>query len=248
MHILELLREQIDSFPPMTDREFLHYIIKNASCLFRGEMIAIKNSTLEYIAMSDEYAYEFNLDQNALGKKIVNNLTDIDTELAILQQEQEILERYPCQDSICFYQKNGKTEYCGIRKRQLINPFNNNVVGILIVAGKFKPGILRKSYLKLFVPNKSLSVVNKEQKLTSSEQQIIFALLLGFHSRKEISAMLSNVTKEKINEIKVKNGLNALYQKFHCSSISQLLTLISNDMINLELPPDVFASGNYPIE
>ena len=60
--------------------------------------------------------------------------------------------------------------------------------------------------------------------------------------------MLSNVTKEKINEIKVKNGLNALYQKFHCSSISQLLTLISNDMINLELPPDVFASGNYPIE
>ena len=247
MHIQNIICEQIDLFSPMDDKEFMQFVIHNCSQIFNREMFAVKNSNLEYIAISEEYATEFDLDNTHLGKKVVNTIND-EKELLILQQEQEILEKYSNQDSIFFYQKNGITNYCGIRKRQLVNPSTNNIVGLLIVAGKFRPGLLRKYYLKLFVPPRKTPEINKDQKLTNNEQQIIFALLLGFHSRKEIASMLSNITNEEINEIKVKNRLNAVYQKFNCSNISQLLTLISNDQISLEFPSDIFASGNYPIE
>lgn len=247
MYLHDQFCEQIELFSPMTDRQFMQFVINNCNQIFNGEMIAVKNLSLEYIAISEEYAVEFDLNNSHLGRKIVSAIND-EKEQIILQQEQEILEKHSKQDSIFFYQKNGKTNYCGIRKRQLVNPFTNNIVGLLIVAGKFRPGLLRKYYLKLFVPPKKILEINKEQKLTNNEQQIIFALLLGFHSRKEIASMLSNITNEEINEIKVKNRLNALYQKFNCSNISQLLTLISNDQISLEFPSDIFASGNYPIE
>lgn len=248
MFIESILLDKVDLRPPMTDIEFISHVINYCSEIFIGEMIAIKNSQLEYIAMSGEYATEFGLSPSSIGQKIVYTSISEEVQTTILQQEQDILEKYQFQDSVFFYQKNGKTEFSGLRKRQLVNPFTHNIVGILIVASKFKPGLLRKHYLKLFVPAKKYHISDNKYQLTSNEQSIIFALLLGFHSRKEIAGMLSNITREKINENRVKNGLNALYQKFQCSNISQLLTLISNDQINLDFPPDVYATGNYPLE
>lgn len=230
----------------MDNDQFLQFEIRNLAHLFTGEMIAIKNADLEYAAMSQSFADEFDLGEHVLGQCLGGKGEK--SQQDILEQERKILAGIQHQDSTYFYEKNRKIKCCAVRKRQLINPFNSQVVGIFIIAIQFTPGFWRKYYIRQLAPTITRKNIEASVKLTEQQQQIVFGLLLGFHSRREIAGLLNRLMASDFDEVKIKNSLNTLYQKFECNSTSQLLTLISHDQIRQEIPAQLITLGNYPFE
>ncbi len=132
-----------------------------------------------------------------------------------------------------------------------INPgkrYDNNCVGILINTSRVMPGIFRKLMLNKFLPFNKMIPTIQNHELSEHQRQIAFCLLLGFHSRKEIAALLSNMTNTEYNETRIKNSLQALYNKFDCNTPGQLLNLISRGQISMELPAEILTTGNFPLD
>lgn len=121
------------------------------------------------------------------------------------------------------------------------------MVGILINSEKVVPNAHRKFILQQFFDSvkPTLNPVNFE--LTSLQNQIIFCLLIGISNRKEIALTLKNITGQHITENQVKNSLQALYNDFKCSSVSQLVNLILMEQIPFEIPANTLPLGNYLI-
>lgn len=70
---------------------------------------------------------------------------------------------------------------------------------------------------------------------------------MGFHQRKEIAYVLQNLTSKEYSDRQIKYFLTKLYQKYNCSSITELIELIINSSENdLRLPalniPDMINS------
>lgn len=247
MYIIQSI--QPEQIALQTDEEFLQTEINHLGNIFRGEMISIKNTSLEYIAFSEEYATEFNLDDSALGtNKAMSDQVDIKIQSEIINQEHRIIKELSLQDSTYFYKKNNKTTFCAMRKRRLINPTTQRVVGLFIVASKIDPGIIRKHIVRQLLPWNSKNIAQINTNLTKQQQQIAFCLLLGFHSRREIADILSQLNKSDFNETSVKNGLQALYQKFECNTTSSLLKLIVDSSSMIEISVDFIPEGSYPDE
>lgn len=232
----------------MTNDEFLRFQISQLQQLFHSELLAIKNIDLEYIAFSESFATEFGLDESHLGTHGNDNIDEIAKNI-ISTQEQQIINSLGYQDSSYFYKKENSFKMCGMRKRQLINPFTGDSVGLAIVASKFDPGFMRKIFMRKLFPRPVKLEPNFSVNLTDHQQQIAFCLLIGFHSRKEIAQILHAGVNPNISENKIKHSLRMLYHKFECNSTSQVLNLIAHNIIDVSLPMDLLPNGtNCPIE
>lgn len=248
MYISKRLDAQLACQTAMKNDEFLCFQIAQLQRLFVGELLAIKNIKLEYIAFSESYAVEFDLDGCHLGTQGGEGIDDI-TQNMILAQEQQVIYECGCQDSSYFYKKNNSLKVCGVRKRQLVNPATGDAVGLVIVASKFDPGFVRKIFIRKLFPQVVKFKSNFNANLTDYQQQVAFCLLVGFHSRREIAQILHGSVNSEVNENKIKNSLQMLYHKFDCNSTSQLLSLIANNIINVSLPINLLPNGtSFPIE
>lgn len=248
MYVSKRLDTQLAHQITMTNDEYLCFQITQLQRLFVGELLAIKDISLRYIAFSEEFAAEFGLNDSHLGTYGDDNVDQATIDM-ILAQEQQIIHEYGYQDSSYFYRKNNSLKICGIRKRQLINPFTGDLVGLAIVASKFDPGFIRKVFIRKLFPRVVKFKPETNVSLTDHQQHVAFCLLAGFHSRREIAQILHGSINQEAYENKIKHSLQMLYNKFECNSTSQLLNLIANNVIEVSLPIDLLPNGtNYPFE
>lgn len=249
MFIAKDYQNEVNVLPDLTDHEFMVRQIWQLRHVYINEITSIKNTDHEFVAFTQKFAEEFGATAESLGKT-AETLTGMsqDDYAEIHEQEEIICKTLEFQDSIYLLKKNKDIINYVLRKHPLVNPATNNCVGILINTSKVMPGIFRKLMLNKFLPfNKVLPTI-KSNELSEHQRQIAFCLLFGFHSRKEIAALLSNMTNTEYNETRIKNSLQALYNKFDCNTPGQLVNLISMGQINLELPAEILTTGNFPLD
>ena len=224
----------------MTNEEYFISQLWQLKHVFFNEAAAIKNSTLEYIAFTDQFASEFNLDENSLG----STLDTLNKEVAekIKHQELDIISQQKSQDTIYHFNQDGKLQTYIMRKKPLINPTTKDVLGIIIFAKRFDASVSRKLFVKQILGMHPVHQVLPDNDLSEQQQQIITCLLLGFHHRKEIASILANITDKSYSEARVKNELQTLYQKFKCNSPGELLNLI----VTIGQAPIQFTGINIP--
>lgn len=249
MYISEYLQSRVSAQPSMANDQFLQFAILQLQDIFCNEMIAIKNIELDYIAFSTPFAVEFSLAKEHLGTK-GNHSMDESTKTTVLAQEQQIINEGKYQDFFCFYKKDDSTKTCTMRKRPLINPFTLQTVGLVTVVSNFGSGFMRKFLMRNLFPKPSKSsTIKSSTQLNESQQHIVFCLLAGFYSRHEIATIIQNAANIDFNETKIKNSLQALYQKLECSSTTQLLDLILDNWDGMHFPASLHANGtSYPIK
>ncbi len=252
MYILDCYKNTPITKKQFSDEEFLALQIFQLENVFHRELCAIKNTNLEYVAISELYAKEFELNNSlSIGKEIILFNTTAIVSPSIEQQEKIIMKDNEYQDSLFLLKKQNKNALSpyALRKRPLINPTTKNIVGIVIVATKYKSALIYKQYLKRIfsIFNKNIKPTLDNISLGEQQRQIILCLMLGYHSRKEISNILSLYTQKSINERRVKTELEKLYEKFECGNTEMLIQFLVNSEIDIELPPDILKEGNHPI-
>lgn len=245
MFILDQYKNQ--KLKSYTNEEYLALQIWQLENTFRNNAGAIKDINLNYIAMSKLYAEEFELTLDVSDDYIIfNNHPLLNDE--IKKQEQLVIENCEVQDSLFIYKPSTiRSLLCyPMRKRPIINPTTNDIIGILVIAIKYKVGEFRAQYLKHVIGVNKKIEFNIPEKLTDVQQQIILCLLHGYNSRKEIAKIISSSTKNEVNEIRIKNLLSTLYDKFECNSSAQLIQIITKYPFEFELPRDLAEEGsNY---
>lgn len=248
MFIANDYQNDIGQFNNLSDHDFMALQISQLRNIFHNEIGAIKNTKHEFVAFTKKFAEEFGLTRSHLGRTAVD-LPGMDekTYAEIEKQEKGIIVGLEFQDSIYILNRNKKLVHYVLRKRPIVNPATNNCLGIVFNTSKIVPGVFRRLLASNFLPTQKPKSIIISTPLTEQQQQVAFCLLLGFHSRKEIANILSNITKSEYSENKIKNSLQALYNKFKCNSPGQLLDLMSNGEMQIELPP-VLPSGNYPMK
>lgn len=204
-----------------SNEEYLAVQIWQLKHVFFNEISAIKNVNLEYLAFSKPFAEAFKFDETLLDRPI-SALTMIEQE--IIQQERQILIDKALHDSIYQFKPEPNIEMYLMRKRPLINPATGDCVGILILAAKLDMAKQRRIVLRYLLGKQINSdSVLAPAEFTEQQQQILSCMLLGFQQRKEIARILENTTDNGYNEIKIKNQLQALYQKYNCASLNELV-------------------------
>lgn len=247
MFIATEYQNDVNSVPELTDHQFMARQIWQLRHIYTNELTSIKNTRHEFVAFTQKFAEEFGATTEMLGKT-AETLTGMSQKdyTEIHAQEEIIYKTLAFQDSIYLLKRGKDIINYVLRKHPLINPSTNNCVGILINTSRVMPGIFRKLMLNKFLPNRMTPTIQSNE-LSEHQRQIAFCLLLGFHSRKEIAALLSNMTNTEYSETRIKNSLQALYNKFDCNTPGQLLNLISQGQINVELPAEILDTGSFPI-
>ncbi len=249
MYIAKNFQNEVNNFADLTDNEFLARQVWQLCHVYAHELAAIKNVEHEFIAFTQQFAEEFEVNADLLGKTALAmpEMNQADSS-EIQRQEKVIFTSLAFQDSIYLLRKNKSIINYVSRKHPLVNPATNNCVGIFINSSRVMPGIFRKLLLNKFLPIKKMISPTISPALSEHQNQVAFCLLLGFHSRKEIAALLTDLTNTEYNETQIKNSLQALYNKFDCHTPGQILNLISLGQINIELPADILATGNFLLD
>lgn len=209
-----------------SDEEFLITQIWNLKHIFFNELAAIKNTQLEYLAFSENFAESFKFNHMMLGKKLP---TENKADQEIVLTELEIINSKLPNDSIYQFKHQAGVQTYIMRKRPLINLQTGNCVGILILGGKLDPTTRRRMIRKYFMgKNIEQSIILPTKDLTQQEQDIIACLLLGFQHRKEIALILNEANTENYSERQIKHRLEDLYKKFNCTSLNELMDIVVN--------------------
>lgn len=248
MYRLDHLSKQNLESKSYSDEEYLAFQIWLLGNIFQDTLMSVKDAKLDFVAASDSYVREFEIVHNGMNTDTISLYNAKLATPEICEQEYNILENQIFQDSVFLYKSSNSTSLSTyvMRKRAIINPDNNQAVGILIVAKKFVMGEFRVPFLKQFLGmSKKMKLPHAD--LNSQQQQIMLCLLFGYHSRKEIAAILSQASTAAINETRVKNLLSNLYDKFECSTPRQLIQQINQYGIELEIPMNLAKEGSYQI-
>lgn len=236
------------SHTKLSNDEYLVHHIWYIENLFTNELALLKNHKCEFIAFTKAMSMEFNLGTETLGKTF-NTVTTIPEEVRneIYKQELKLLQEKKAQTSLYFYKKNDIIYNYIVKKRPIINPATNDAVGILVNTEPVIPNVHRKFILKEFLGLSNNVMRTTKPNLLPIQKQVLFCLILGISSRKEIADTLSTITNNYITENQIKNALQNLYNIFNCSNSSQLVALALNNQIPFELPELTIPVGNYII-
>lgn len=250
MHISDNYIDEIVNFEKLSNSQFMALQIWYLKHVFNHDIAAIKNKECEFVAFTRDFAEEFDVTEELLGKTSIAIPSDFENKVydEIMQQEKQIIKDTKLQDSIYLHKSKDVVSIYAVRKRPLVNPHTGETLGLLINTAKFIPNSIRKVLDEHFLhlPQNTNNIPDKG--LSKLQQQIVFCLLLGFASRKEIANALSNYTGNEFNEIQVKNALQALYLKFECNTPNQLIDLVVNGTIKLDIPADMLPAGVFPVK
>ena len=140
-------------------------------------------------------------------------------------------------DAIYVHKHANETVSYLVRKRILRNPYTKEIIGIFGNMEPFTPGYFRKIYLQLI--KQTFNMPSKPQfKLNKLQNEIIFCLLMGFSTRKEIASVIGFFSGEH-DEHKVKNALYGLYEIFECNSASILLNNVLLNDVDITIPEGI---------
>ncbi len=234
----------------LSDQDFLEIQILNLENSYIGEMTYIKNEDNKFLYVSDEFAEEFNIikDKDSKGLVHVEGIPNVPKQVAlsILEQEKALYTTNRPLDSIYVHKHEGRTISYLVRKRLIRNPYTKNVIGILGNMEQFTPGYFRKVYLQLVKQTFNIPV-KPQFKLTKFQNEIIFCLLMGFSTRKEIACVIGFFSNE-FDEHKVKNTLYGLYEIFECNSTSMLLNNVLLNDVDISIPEGIITPCSFVIQ
>lgn len=227
MFVNKRYTEMISRISPSSDEDYLQLQLDELSQLFFREASAIKNTNLEFIAFSNTFAEEFNFDNFHLGKRF----EDIPDQAPLLvenirKQDLSILASKTPQNSLLYTKIRNENKCYIVRKFPLINPATNNCVGILIFPTKIDMLNIRRMVSIQILKRTANSSIVIDKKFSEKESLIITSLLLGFHKRKDIAAILEKWTDNEFSELQIRNSLQTLYERYKCNSTSELIELI----------------------
>lgn len=242
------LKEQIPTF---TNEEYLQSHIMQLKNMFHNEIAAIKNINLEFIAFTKHFAEALNFNENYLDKRLEQINTQ--TPQGILQnnkQEMKLINSRKSQIILFFANVNGSNHCFLTRKFPLINPSTQDVVGILMIAKKIDILEFRRMLSTTFLKREAVyNIPTTTEQLTEKQSSIVACLLLGFHKRKEIAHILDKYMSHSMNEQQIKYSLQLLYDRYKCSSTSELINAICSDPgIEYEIPAKLIPDGVIAIE
>lgn len=181
--------------PKLTNEEFLGSQILQLKYVFVNELAAIKNNKLEFVAYTEKLSDEFNLGPNVIGNtfNVVDNVAQHIRD-QIHTQEMQLMQDRVVQSSFYFFKRNRDILNYMVRKRPLINPATNDVVGILILTEKITPNIHRRFIVNQFLQIPGYNTMLESINLALLHRQIVFCLLVGINNRKEIASTLVELT------------------------------------------------------
>lgn len=230
-HMFILNQYQSAPIHSQSNEEYLITQVWQLKHIFFNEISAIKNINLEYLAFSKPFAEAFKFDETLLDRPI-SALTMVDQE--IIQQERQILIDKVLHDSIYQFKPEPNIEMYLMRKRPLINPETGDCVGILILAAKLDMAKQRRIVLRYLLGKQiNADSVIAPAEFTEQQQQILSCMLLGFQQRKDIARILEAMTGKQCDEVRIKNQLQALYQKHNCGSLNELMNLVVSNYRNI---------------
>lgn len=239
-----------NDLPKLSDDQFIAWQIWQLDFIFEHEIVAIKNLGGEFLAFSQLFAQEFGATPDLLGKtgKFMSSDFDIKIYEDVDIQEKRVINGLKPQRSLCVFRNNDVIMLYDMYKRPLINPSTNNVLGVHVVISKYIPNAIRQVIDTKFFnfQQNCANLVNCS--LSHLQNQIIFCLILGYTTRKEITNLLVKLTGLECNESRVKNALQALYEKFECNSPGRLIDLVISGCIKISIPAEIFPAGVFPFD
>lgn len=204
----------------------------------RGNILYATPSCLQEFSLA-QLESDVHNDNSVLGfsAEICEKLEDYDRLL---------LERQATLNFVAIVRVKAELKTYIMRKRLVRDPQTKQAVGIFVNLGHFTPGHFRKIYLNVI--NKKLSQkIKRRVVLSKLQNEIVFCLLLGFFSRKDIAKALS-VFSSDCSEDRVKNAIGALYDKFSCNDTGSLLNNVLQENVQIKVPETVIDEGIYLIE
>lgn len=246
MFIAKEYTDKLNRSSRLSDEDALCMYIWYVNNVCNNEIAFIKNSRCEFIAFTEPAREEFDFSPEMLGTTFYAAANiPLKIRQDIHEQESRLLEDRIVQKSFYFYQKNNEIRHYLVRKRALINPDTNHVVGIQVNTERFFPNLHRKFLQREFLGISDQLQDNSRAVLTPIQKQILFCLLIGISNRKEIAQTLTSITSCAISEVKIKNELQVLYHRFNCSYSSQLIQLVLSEQTSLDLSELPISPGNY---
>ena len=204
--------------------------------VFYDEIAAVLNADLQYLGISNKFANVFNCNSEILGHKF-SIYTDNKLISDLDKSEQRIIKEKIAHDSVYQIKQGNEVKLYLIRKRPIVNPVTANCVGMFIFVALLNLATHSNIIYRIVSGQHYRNQLVPSEELSDEQHQIIACLLMGFHQRKEIASILQNVTNKEYSERQIKYFLSKLYQKYNCSSITELITLIINSHENdLKLP------------
>ncbi|MBP9742630.1 MAG: hypothetical protein KBD37_04650 [Burkholderiales bacterium] len=240
----------IEELPSLSDDQFLAWQILQLDFIFKHEIAAIKNISGEFLAFTQFFATEFNVTPDLLGKtgKFISPDFDVQIYEHVDVQEKFVINKLKPQRSLCIFRKNNIIMIYDMYKRPLVNPATNNVLGVHVIISKYIPNAIRQIIDKKLFKSHQYSINLANCTLSHLQNQIIFCLLLGYTTRKEITNILIYLTGTECSENRVKNALQALYEKFECNTPGQLIDLVISRQININIPAEIFPAGVFTFD
>lgn len=204
--------------------------------VFYDEIAAVLNADLQYLGISNKFANVFNCNNEILGHKF-SIYTDNKLISDLDKSEQRIIKEKIAHDSVYQIKQGNEVKLYLIRKRPIVNPATSNCIGMFIFVALLNLATHSNIIYRIVSSQHYRNQLVPSEELSDEQHQIIACLLMGFHQRKEIASILQNVTNKEYSERQIKYFLSKLYQKYNCSSITELISLIINSQENdLKLP------------
>lgn len=125
--------------------------------------------------------------------------------------------------------------------KTLLNSFGNIMNNWIFEEWRLNSNILIQSNKKFIINN-----LLKNIKIFSLfEQEVIYSILSGYYSNKEIEAFIINNTITKELNGNVRYTISSLYDKFNCNNKHDLRILFQLHDLDKFLPITIFPAGLY---
>ena len=234
----------------MNDDDFLNFYCSSADVVFNNgedEVIFIKDKNFNFKYRSPAYLEQLAPDGSVgLDEKALTQTQQSSSDLAI-QQDIEIKTSRQAKNFLYVdvYNRIGL-----IRKRPIINPSTNNVVGILGTVKPFSmPNILNLIHK---MNNITHGIANKMQKIPLSlvlteRQQMVLFLYLNKYSNTEISDIITSIS-DKMSKSRVNDHLENLKYIFQVRSKEQLIEKAISLGYHVLIPRKFLKIGSYAFD
>lgn len=205
----------------------------------------IRDNNDIYATTSDKFAKLVGYTINELLGKTNFELIEKGSSLSKIYAEQDKQVR-KLRKKLHFLDIHDKSEKVNLyiyRKSPIINPSTNSVLGVYCVVEEYKPRSGIYALNKIYNRYKNNNLIDKIDRLTPREQEVLFCVSNGMIERKLISNFLSDIHQKSIGaDTTIKDILSSLYGKTGCTSMSDLMNYAIKIGQNQNIPMSLLKS------
>ena len=229
----------------MNNQDYLNFIIERFSTLAAAmptQLLLIKNTHSEHIYHSPAYLRLIAVEKDQTNSKRAIKRANIDdTELIYkktLEEDVEIITSRQSKSLLLIIQfKDGAKPQLYI-KSPLINPHNNEVIGIVGMIYEYCWTSLAHKAVSQYSSTSTSGTMNKI-KLTKRERQIIFFFMRRLNSQ-EIAEMIGRFENQALTKNTIDSIIaNSIFKKFEVNNRQQLYDKLLKDGYDKLIPTEL---------